>query len=513
MAGISVVRARPEPEYHGSGGGGSDRTAGQTSSSAGDAHSAFGLPFAGWLALSDMIASDSNPELGDTMRAQAAVFRAAIERSVADRFADIGEHLQQAGIPRWSVDEAERALLSGSLPLRAEDLAEDARQAYAELAASGTVHATLPESDGLLTSIMHYGGLAILGTGAGEVPLPPRWPIPQEHIPEEFADHLLPDTELRVAASLDLLALTSQQGEYSVWCRSPLRQRRGDNLVATEHTYLDRKVDGLTNPQFRDTDSPVTTQYRDDIAQWQPADFTEALRPGTDCFYYAYRLTEPKRSRAARRLRAVLGSDTIRKVLLEAVDAGVTAGMAAAGPPGALLGKVASTATRSVSDALVSRLEAAFADTTMTPWIIHHTSWLDPRYRVGPISIFVLASPASPGAMLHQIRRDPDDDDSSEMNLDYRPGAVKVAVLQRGRSMFGVSRQPDKLCPRDLWPQVAVKNAPAAWTEPRQDNGGFRVLVPHAEAGKAASYVSALRADVLPESGHPRAVLPQHFQL
>ena len=34
--------------------------------------------------------ADANPELGDTMRALAAVYQAALERSLAERFADIG---------------------------------------------------------------------------------------------------------------------------------------------------------------------------------------------------------------------------------------------------------------------------------------------------------------------------------------------------------------------------------------------------------------------------------------
>jgi hypothetical protein len=102
----------------------------------------------------------------------AAVYQAALERSLADRFADILRVLADAGIPHWSADEAERALLSGSLPLSVSDLAEDAGQAYAELMETGTVLAAEPESDGFLASVMHYGGLAILGADADQVALP-----------------------------------------------------------------------------------------------------------------------------------------------------------------------------------------------------------------------------------------------------------------------------------------------------------------------------------------------------
>jgi hypothetical protein len=437
--------------------------------------------------------ADANPELGDTMRALAAVYQAALAGSLADRSADLRRALQSAGIPRWSADEAERALLSGTLPFSASDLAEDVAQALAELMETETVLTAASESDGFLASVMHFGGLAVLGADADEVALPGSLPVRREALPETFFDYFLADNQLRVTASLDLPALASGR-EFSLWCRSPLRRHRGDNLVATEHTYIEREIEGLSNPRFHGADVPVTTSYRDDIADWQPRDFTESIPQGVSNFYFAYRLTEPKRSRAARRLRTALGSEAIRTVLSEAVNAGVAAGMSAAGPLGAPLAPVASTAARSLSDALLSSLATALADTNMTPWIITHTTLLTPQYPVGPLSMFVLTSPAAPDAKLHQIRRDQYDPDRSEMNLGYD---ANVRALQRGRGMFGLSRPPARRCPSDLWAHVAANNQPAAWTEPSLDSGGFRILVPHAEAGKGASYVSALRADVL----------------
>ena len=104
MGGV-VMERRAEAESYGHGRG---RGAGNGGSSGFRTprlrlHSVpFGIPFAGWLALSDMIA-DANPELGDTMRALAAVYQAALERSLAERFADILGLLQDAGIPAWSL--------------------------------------------------------------------------------------------------------------------------------------------------------------------------------------------------------------------------------------------------------------------------------------------------------------------------------------------------------------------------------------------------------------------------
>jgi hypothetical protein len=463
-------------------------------------YSAFGHPFAGWLALSDMIA-DSNPELGDAMRAFALVLRAAIEQSVADRFEEVRRLLLEAGIPRWPVDNAERALLSGILPLSVKDLAEEAGQAYAELRDTGTMRITEPPSVGFMASVVHYGAPAILGIKVDQ-DVPPLLPVlRKEDLPEALRDHYLPPTPFRVAASLDMPAVVNRENQqaFSIWCRKPLRSR-GDNLEATEHTYIEREVDGLTNPRFRGTGDAVTSLYRPDIEKWLPADFTESVDQGCEVhnYYYVYELNDPKRSRAIKRLRKMLDYQAVHSALQLAVTGGVAVGVAATGPVGPVLAPAVALAdpmARVLADGLVGHLQEALSDTSMTPWSITHTTFYGPQYPVGPLSMFMLLSPTEPKAKLHRIVRDKYDQDRSEMNLDY--GGVKVRAQQRGRGMVGLTVPPDRRCPSDLWQQVAVKNQPAAWTEPDQDRGGFRVLVPHAEAGKDASYVSALRADVV----------------
>ena len=497
MTAMAAERETDVQALSGVGGGSSDDTGQLASAFDPMPYSAFGHPFAGWLALSDMIA-DSNPELGDTMRALAAVLQAALEQAVTARFSEIRAILSKAGIPHWSAEDAERALLSGLLPLSVQDLADEAEQAFAELAETGMVERRQPIRAAFMASVVHYGGHAILGAGPDQDASLPRLPVRhREDLPDELRAFFLPATPLRVAASLDLPTFASGQ-EFSIWCRKSLRRRRGDNLVATEHTYINREVDGLTNPRFQGGGTAVTSQYRDDITAWLPVDFTESIDLGRplDNYYYVYELREPKRSRATRRLRKVLDYARVHEVLGEAVSAGVAVAMAATGPVGASLTPLASPVARMLTDALVSRLETALADTNMTPWSITHTTFYTEDYPVGPLSMFMLVSPAAPDAKLHQIRRDNNNPDRSVMDLGYKE---KVRAYQRGRGMIGVTVPPGRPCPADLWAQVATKNQPAAWTEPGQDNGGFRVLVPHAEAGKDASYVSALRADVIEE--------------
>jgi hypothetical protein len=489
--GYPAVEERPLAEsgggdFSGSGPFASDRMA----------YSPFAHPFAGWITLSDMIA-DSNPELSEAMRALAGILQAAIEQSVAARFTEIRSSLLEVGIPRWSIDDAERALLSGLLPLSAQELVQEAEQAFAELYETGTVESTEPASSGFIASVVHYGGHAILGREEDLDSPPPRLPVRYEDLPEGFLDYFLPATPLRVVASLDLPSVASGQ-DFSIWCRRTLH-RRGDNLLATEHTYIEREIEGLVNPRFQG--DSVTSQYRADVENWQPPEFSESIDLGRplDQYYYIYELTDPKRSRAARRLRRLLerNAPTIRQAIGEASDKGIELGAAAAaafGLPVGVLAPLVKPAGRMLWSGLISHLETSLADTTMTPWSISHTTLYSSEYPVGPLSMFILLSPAAPTAKLHQIRRDNYDPDVSKMELGY---GERKRSYQRGRGMMGLTRPPNRRCPTDLWAQVVGNNQPAAWTEPGHDQAGFRVLVPHAEAGSDARYASALWADVL----------------
>ena len=51
------------------------------------------------------------------------------------------------------------------------------------------------------------------------------------------------------------------------------------------------------------------------------------------------------------------------------------------------------------------------------------------------------------------------------------------------------------------------KGGPLAWREPLQDNGGFRVLLPHQAAKSNAQYVSAIRVDVFHRTSVRRLTL------
>jgi hypothetical protein len=318
-------------------------------------------------------------------------------------------------------------------------------------------------------------------------------------------DYFLHPTSLRVVASLDMPAVASGR-DFSIWCRKPIR-RRGDNLLATEHSYVDRDFPGLSNPRF--LGELVTDEYRPDIDKVLPTGFFESIdlaRPA-DQYFYLYQLTDPKRSRAIRKLRRLLkkNDDEIRKAFGVASGAAVTLASAAAGPAGVPLGVIGALAQpvgQMVFDALLAHLGKALEDTSMTQWSIAHTILYMPEYPIGPLSMFILLSPAAHAAKLHRVRRDDIDYDVSVMDLDYQH---TIRAQQRGRGMMGLSQPQGHPCPADLWAQVADANQPAAWTEPGQDRRGFRVLVPHAEAGAEASYVSALRADVFDVSQRGRS--------
>jgi hypothetical protein len=269
MGEYSSVMERPTADAA----GGGSSAAGWSAAFESMPYSPFSHPFAGWIALSNLI-SDSNPELADAMRVLATILQAAIEQMTVELFPEIRSLLAQAGIPRWCVEDAERTLLSGLLPLSVEELAEQASEAFAELKETGTVEPTEPAESGFLASIIHYGGHAILGTEIEGIDTrPPQFPVRREDLPEGFLDHFLPSSGFRTVASLDLPGVVSGRG-FSIWCRKPLR-RRGDCLEATEHTYIERDVLGLSNTRFRG--DSVLEKYRDDIDDWLPGNFSESM--------------------------------------------------------------------------------------------------------------------------------------------------------------------------------------------------------------------------------------------
>jgi hypothetical protein len=304
----------------------------------------------------------------------------------------------------------------------------------------------------------------------------------------------MPATQFRVVASLELRKLAGD-ANVSIWCRKPLRWR-GDSLVAAEHTYTQRDVCGLSNSRFRGR--LVKEEYRSDIDEILPLDFMESVDEGrpVDQYYYSYELTSQRRSRAERKMRAILerSGHEIQGILQPVVQAGAAMAELAAtmhGVPIEVLKPLIRPFGQIAQDGIKALL---LRDVAMTPWCITHTTLNMPESPDGPLSMFTLLSAAATTAKLHRVRRDASDPNVSTMDLDYRE---KVRANQRGRGMVGVSIRPEQSCPSDLWVNVAQKNQPAVWTEPGQDNGGFRVLVPHAEIGRKPAYVSALRADVL----------------
>lgn len=449
--------------------------------------SPLGHTFAGWITLSDLI-SPSSQELSSTMRSLAAVLRSGIEYHTAQRFNKIRSVLRDAHLPAYAIPHVEQYFLAGHLSATPSEMAELTKQHLAKLARSGTISRTRPLGTSFLSSVIRHGRQAILYDGKS------RLAADQLALASELSEGLLPATKFRVVASLEVRELASNS-DFSIWCRKPLRWR-GDSLVATEHTYTQRDICGLSNTRFRG--HLVKEKYRGDIDEDLPLDFMESIDEGrpVDQYYYSYEITSQRRSRAERKMRAILqrSGHEIHEILQPAVEAGTAMAEAAAtmhGIPIEAVTPLIRPFGRIAGDGIKALL---LRDVAMTPWSITHTTLNMPEFRDGPLSMFTLISAAATTAKLHRVHRDASDPDVSAMDLSYDE---KVRANQRGRGMIGLTIRPRQFCPSDLWVQVAQKNQPAIWTEPSQDNGGFRVLVPHAEIGRRAAYVSALRADVL----------------
>jgi hypothetical protein len=486
VAGRPALGSGPMSQSEGSGGGGSSSGGGwRPGHPEPSPRSPTGQAFAGWIALSDFVSS-SNLKLSDAMRALASSLQAAIDHSAAQKFAEIRSLLRQGHVSSSSVFEIERFFFSDRSTHTTGEMAQLAHQYLSELIRSGVVSRSKGLDRSFPAAVMKNALPAILG---GATP----------RAIEGFPVHFMPATPFRVVASLEPRKLASG-GNFSIFCRRPLR-RRGDRLVAAEHTYIERDIYGLSNPRVRG--GLVTQGYRDDIDSFMPLDFIESINEGSpvDQYYYSYEITGQRRSRAERKMRAALESNSsaFRSILKSVMEAGVALGTAAAtrhGVPVEVVQPLAGSFTRIAEDGVRAILLRGIS---LTPWSITHTTLNMGEFPDGPLSMFSLISPADPAAKLHQVVRNPLNPDVCVMNIEYQD---KIRANQRGRGMFGVSKLPDNPCPSDLWDHVAQKNQPAVWTEPGQDQGGFRVLVPHAEIDGKASYVSALRADVfrIPEN-------------
>jgi hypothetical protein len=150
-----------------------------------------------------------------------------------------------------------------------------------------------------------------------------------------------------------------------------------------------------------------------------------------------------------------------------------------------------------IQEKLTSALTNAFGESELTDWFIVHSTFYVKGADLNPLSVFVLHAPKRSDLLLHQNvpsgrGRWP------TMDTDYqRTRGGHYRVWQQSRFMKGPSMLPPGPCPRHLWEEVSKRGQPVAWTEPQDDQGGFRVLVPHLEEGGDCHYVSALRADVL----------------
>ena len=457
-------------------------------------HSVFSEPFLGWINLSELVV-DFNPELSAAMRSMANVLRCALEVAMTRDRPTILSLLRESNIPSASLDELERSLQTGLLALSLEDATAEARDSLADAIRTEAIMETDPPEQGFLAAVVNYGGHALQGR---EVEQQLYWESPPHEVPDALVDFFSPPSDYRVAASLDLPSIVSGRG-YSVECIRPIHSFKADNIEAEEHTYIDHGVTGLSNQEVRA--APLTYTYRDSIDEPLAEGFFESIDMGSplDSFYFSFNLSDLRRSRAARKLQKLLqaNQDSIRQIINAASDTATslaTGAAGAAGVPVGLFSPLLKPFPRMFGQALLEGLGRSMADSNMTPWTISHTTLYVPSLNIEPISLFVLLSPTALRARLHRMDRDPNDPDTSKMNLEYER---KYRVYQRGRAMIGESQGPSQPCPADLWGQVSANNEPACWTEPNQDRAGFRVLVPHAEPGGDCSYVSALRADVL----------------
>jgi hypothetical protein len=455
--------------------------------------SVFRMPFAGWLALSDLIAPGA-PEFAASMRSAAWCMQSALEQSMSEVLPKIVSVLDDSGIRRTALNQAADQLFSMCLPLSPEAFAEAGRESFAEIYKQGLVARTAQPDDGYLASVLHLGTAALQGQDVDDA-LPGGRSAAE--IAELFRSHFALPHPYRAVASLEMPEIASGRG-FSVDCRRPIH--RSDNIVVSEaaFTTLPPFV-GLRNANV--VAAPIDKIYRQGIHRIDPEGFVQNVRSGPDVLYFAFDIEEQRRTGAGRRAAQALAER--RRPLRDLVGVGVEAAFqvaqAAAQAHGFPLAVIKPSLNRfapMLEDRLSYLIERPLSETLLTQWTITLMTLILPELEeFDPLSVFILFSPMEPALPLNQVRIDRNNYDDSGMDTRYE-GDYRVKL--RARGMIGTSEIPQRPAPTALWHLVGQRKAPVAWRDPLADQGGFRVLVPHFIRGDECSYVSALRADLLP---------------
>ena len=436
------------------------------------------LPVMGWMGMAELT-EEWAPELADIMRCFGYFLSAALEQEAIALRGHLAEILADSSLPASAVAAVQADLEVNTCPVsvsEARELLLDAvRDATESIKGFGAVDPTT-DAQALLDAI----GKASIDAAAEKMGQDPAALRAQFGAPAEWY----------LAASLELPQHIDSIPP--VRCISPAH-RRGDRISLVESTYLDQQVVTLLNDNV--TAGVIEEGYTRELGMQLVPGFYETLARGQlRSLYFTVRITDSRRSRIARKFGNALKqhSDAILAAITRALEAAAEIVSDAHGVPfaGKLATAMIAKAGRPIFEGIVSVLERSLADIVLPSWVIAHTVAVGSDATCLPFSVMQLYTRSSTGSKLHYAKRD---NQSVVPSVDY---ADNIRFHYSGRQMLGHTQQVQGF-PAQLWTETARLNNPICWSSPESASEGFRVLLPHRSNYGNASYVSAVRADVI----------------
>ncbi|MUL47105.1 hypothetical protein FZI85_04035 [Mycobacterium sp. CBMA293] len=418
----------------------------------------------------------SAPDLADVMRCFGYLFNAALEQEAAGLSRSLSEIFDDMSLPASAIQAATADLTANTCPLSFRSAGEALQDAISDADKSDRPLRFDATSD--LFNAVERASVEAAAAVAGTDPV---------QVWEQSASRA---PEWQLAASLEL-------PEYidsipPVRCIQPAHPR-GDRIMVNEVTYLNQSVRALTNDKV--TEGVIEDGYQRDLNDRLPSPFYETLARGQlHSLYFTIKMTDSPQSKIAQKFgeSLVRHHDRIRTAITRSLEAAAELVGHAYGVPwaGKLGAALITNAGRPIFDKVLAVLERSVADISLPSWVIAHTAAVGDTDECVPVSIMQLYTQSSTESVLHYAKRD---NGRVVASVDY---THNIGFHRSGRQMLGATQTVQGF-PAQLWAETARINNPICWSSPRTKHDGFRVLLPHRSARGNASYVSAVRAEVI----------------
>jgi hypothetical protein len=450
-------------------------------------------PVEGWVALAELV-SDTAESLADLMVAVSDVARALVEERIPGLVESMAARFD---LPRDAYEGIAAAFRATAIPLNTENALHKLALSYSLLQGDRSDLAALIESsdNGLADAVMsEFRGTERLAN------IDDYYQRSRDVL-DQFRRG--PDVPLEASCSLEQPSLL---GAYPLYCARLAHPTMKDRISAAEYTY-GTAITSSFDENIRQ-EGAVVGGYRHDIDYPRVEYFWSTVTQGVMSRTYAIHVNEGPRFRfrgmksaqevliahrddiAAAAQNAVNSSrDQIEERAPAVLESVMGAGAAAAAVPfvHTLIPLVAAVAG-AVVKFIVGRVAKALNGGDLTTWTVGHTIVTGSEWV--PLSVFTLSHSGPPA-----LCRLTFDSAGKPQASDYD---VYPDEYRRSRFMLGVTNDSSAHFDTGYFDVVAKRGRPLAWSDPSENNSGFRILLPHTRPGSGAVYVTAIRADVRP---------------